>query len=220
MSRRIILAAIAIIACQLKVDRVRAEGVAPAEFPAMESTTESPSEPVTPTAPKIASAIDIAKSWQGTPYRYAGKDRRGIDCSHFVHAVYSQIFPTFQYRMAQEYLADKSFSEISAPRAGDLIVFPSTSKYGPHVGIVTDGTTRTFIGSQSSTGVKETSYAPTTYWGKRPYRIIAFRGATDAILQPTGRAKKSKTSFTIASNRKRTSRTPSIFSDLGRGIDN
>ena len=29
-----------------------------------------------------------AKSWKGTRYRYGGKDKNGVDCSHFVYAVY------------------------------------------------------------------------------------------------------------------------------------
>jgi lipoprotein Spr len=41
------------------------------------------------------------------------------------------------------------------------------------MGIVTDVRGTKFIGAQSSTGVKETSFAPGTYWGKRPYTILS-----------------------------------------------
>jgi hypothetical protein len=42
-----------------------------------------------------------------------------------------------------------------------------------HVGIITDVDATKFIGSQSSTGVREASFAPGTYWGKRPYKIVS-----------------------------------------------
>jgi cell wall-associated NlpC family hydrolase len=114
-----------------------------------------------------------AKSWRGTRYRYGGKDKNGIDCSHFVYAVYSRVFEGYDYRMAGEYLRDSTFSHTNSPLVGDLIVFPATKGLSEHVGIVTDVDGTKFIGAQSSTGVREASFAPGTYWGKRPYKIVS-----------------------------------------------
>ncbi len=118
----------------------------------------------------------MARAWKGTPYSYAGKSRNGIDCSHFVFEVYSQAVPGFGYRMAREYLNDAKFVVVTDPQMGDIIVFPGYRGSSDHVGIVTDAQTKMFIGSQSSTGVAETSFGPNTYyWGKRPYKFVRLR---------------------------------------------
>ena len=114
-----------------------------------------------------------AKSWQGTRYRYGGKDKNGVDCSHFVYAVYNRIFEGYDYRMADEYLSDSDFSPTKSPLVGDVIIFPSVGGSSAHMGIVTDVRRKKFIGAQTSTGVNETSFAPDSYWGKRPYRILS-----------------------------------------------
>ena len=114
-----------------------------------------------------------AKSWKGTRYRYGGKDKNGVDCSHFVYAVYNTVFEGYDYRMADEYLRDSDFSLTKSPIVGDVIIFPSVRGASVHMGIVTDVRGLKFIGAQSSTGVKEASFAPGSYWGKRPYKILS-----------------------------------------------
>jgi lipoprotein Spr len=125
------------------------------------------------TSNDINSVAVEAKTWRGTRYRYGGKDKNGVDCSHFVFAVYSRVFEGYDYRMASEYLNDSDFSPTKSPLVGDIIVFPSVGGASPHMGIVTDVRGRKFIGAQTSTGVKEASFAPSSYWGKRPYKILS-----------------------------------------------
>jgi cell wall-associated NlpC family hydrolase len=125
------------------------------------------------TSQDINTVATEARAWSGTRYRYGGKDRNGIDCSHFVYQVYSQVFDGYDYRMASEYLNDQTFAPTKSPLVGDVIVFPSVKGLSAHVGIITDVRSAKFIGAQSSTGVKETSFASGTYWGKRPYKIVS-----------------------------------------------
>jgi cell wall-associated NlpC family hydrolase len=125
------------------------------------------------TSQDLNTVVTEAKTWRGTRYRYGGKDKNGIDCSHFVHAVYSQVFEGYDYRMAGEYLRDSTFAPTTAPLVGDIIVFPAVKGLSEHVGIITDVDATKFIGAQSSTGVREASFAPGTYWGKRPYKIVS-----------------------------------------------
>jgi cell wall-associated NlpC family hydrolase len=114
-----------------------------------------------------------AKSWKGTRYQYGGKDKNGVDCSHFVYAVYNTVFEGYDYRMADEYLHDSDFSPTKSPIVGDVIIFPAVRGSSAHMGIVIDVQGLKFIGAQSSTGVKEASFAPGSYWGKRPYKILS-----------------------------------------------
>jgi cell wall-associated NlpC family hydrolase len=125
------------------------------------------------TSQDIHSVAIEAKSWKGTRYRYGGKDKNGVDCSHFVYAVYDRVFEGYDYRMADEYLRDSDFSPTKAPIVGDVIVFLSVGGSSAHMGIVTDVRGQKFIGAQTSTGVKEASFAPGSYWGRRPYRILS-----------------------------------------------
>jgi cell wall-associated NlpC family hydrolase len=125
------------------------------------------------TSQDLNTVVAEAKTWRGTRYRYGGKDKNGVDCSHFVHAVYSRVFEGYDYRMAGDYLRDSTFSPTNAPLVGDIIVFPAVKGLSEHVGIVTDVDATKFIGAQSSTGVREASFAPGTYWGKRPYKIVS-----------------------------------------------
>ncbi len=125
------------------------------------------------TSEDLTTIVTEAQSWKGTRYRYGGKDKNGIDCSHFVYQVYNRVFEGYGYRMATEYLQDSTFAPTKSPLVGDVIVFPSVRGLSAHVGILTDVEGTKFIGAQSSTGVKETSFAPGTYWGKRPYKIVS-----------------------------------------------
>ncbi len=120
----------------------------------------------------LRTVVAEAKQWKGTHYRYGGKDKNGIDCSHFVYAVYNHVFEGYDYRMAREYLHDPDFSVASSPHVGDVIVFPGVGGSSDHVGIITDVREQKFIGAQTSTGVKEASYASGSYWGNRPHQIL------------------------------------------------
>jgi cell wall-associated NlpC family hydrolase len=140
-------------------------------LPAIAGTAEHSDDLLT--SEDLHTVATEAKSWQGTRYRYGGKDKNGVDCSHFVYAVYHSIFEGYNYRMANEYLNDADFAPTKAPLVGDVIIFLSYKGASAHMGIVTDVAAKKFIGAQSSTGVKEASFAPNSYWGKRPYRILS-----------------------------------------------
>ncbi len=134
------------------------------------------------TSQDLQTVATEAKSWTGTRYRFGGKDRNGVDCSHFVYAVYNKVFEGFDYRMANEYLNDADFSPTNSPLAGDVIIFPAVRGSSAHMGIITDVKAKKFIGAQTSTGVKEASFAPSSYWGKRPYKILSLLSADDTAL--------------------------------------
>jgi cell wall-associated NlpC family hydrolase len=125
------------------------------------------------TTDDLHAVVATAKTWKGTPYRYGGKDKNGIDCSHFVYSVYNRVFEGISYRIAEDFPRSSDFNPTQSPHVGDTIYFPSVNGTSAHVGILTDVESRKFIGAQSSTGVKEASYAKGSYWGKRPYQILS-----------------------------------------------
>lgn len=110
--------------------------------------------------------IAKAKSYQGTPYKYGGTTRSGMDCSALVfHAYYSIGINMPRTSNDQSQLGQKvAMKEI---RQGDLLFFATSKKKNQvtHSGIVTevqDGEVR-FIHSSTSLGVTE-DYLSSKYW--------------------------------------------------------
>lgn len=75
--------------------------------------------------------------WWGTPYRYGGDSRDGIDCSAFVQALYAAVFHITdlprtsreQFRMVRKIRHQDNLQE------GDLVFFHVHTRHVSHVGI-------------------------------------------------------------------------------------
>lgn len=128
--------------------------------------------------PRRSHAVDpqavaaTALSYLGTPYRYGGDSRRGMDCSGLVYTVYSQ------HRVAVPRVSADQFGvgrEVppSRLRAGDLVFFADGRGRIQHVGICLDDDR--FVHASSSRGVVEDSlrsrYFQDRFVGAR--RIVA-----------------------------------------------
>ena len=107
-----------------------------------------------------SSIQSTANSYLGTPYRWGGSSRSGLDCSGFTQLVYSQHGISLPRNSRAQYAATK---RVSNPAPGDLIFFGNGGRV-THVGIYAGG--GQFIGSQTSTGVAYAN-AHTGYWGAR-----------------------------------------------------
>jgi cell wall-associated NlpC family hydrolase len=132
----------------------------PESRPTPPSPTPLPAD--RPEAPAVApkdetlQVIRTAESFIGTPYRYGGMGRQGMDCSGLVYTSFRSIDRTLP-RSTREMA--KMGREIKRKRIapGDLIFF--AAKGGnriDHVGLVTkvEGDATFFIHSTSSAGVR------------------------------------------------------------------
>ncbi|MXV38632.1 hydrolase Nlp/P60 [Flavobacteriaceae bacterium Ap0902] len=117
----------------------------------------------------VNNIIYEANSYLGTPYRYGGTTRRGIDCSAFMQKIYHVEginLPRVSYNQARV--------GIPVPKdelqKGDLIFFSTTSPTRiTHVGMVVNVEDDVeFIHASSSQGVSIASLS-NSYW-KRKYR--------------------------------------------------
>lgn len=119
--------------------------------------------------PKLASALHrFYKRWAGTPYRYGGQSRSGVDCSSFVRQA---VDATESYQLPRTTVAQAQ-TGTRIPRSdlelGDLVFF-DTSNVAHHVGIYV-GNGR-FMHASTSQGViisrLDNVYWRRHYWQSR-----------------------------------------------------
>lgn len=109
---------------------------------------------------KISTVISTARGYVGTPYRYGGNTKSGIDCSGLIRNCY-QVIGVKLPRTAKEQSkigASKSWGGI---RAGDIVFFKFKQKGEKwwHSGMITkvEKNDIRFIHASSSKGVVEAS---------------------------------------------------------------
>ena len=115
--------------------------------------------------------LNRAKSYVGTPYKYGGNTRSGIDCSGLVCQGFSSVgikLPRVTYNQAK---VGKKVS-LKRSKIGDLVFFKTTKnnrKKVNHVGIISKVEGKHsifFIHSSTSKGVREDNiFSP--YWRSR-----------------------------------------------------
>ncbi len=120
----------------------------------------------------ITGILDEAMTYLGTPYRFGGMTRKGIDCSAFVLSVFGAAVGMQLPRVAASQAQEGERVERDHLQKGDLIFFAHSSRIS-HVGIVSnvdaDGKVE-FIHSASSKGVAYTTLDDSPYWTAR-YRF-------------------------------------------------
>lgn len=112
--------------------------------------------------------ISTAKSYRGTPYRYGGTTRSGIDCSALVFHSFNSIGVKLPRTSNDQSQQGKKIASKNA-REGDLLFFATgkRKKQVTHSGIVTEvgGRDIRFIHASTSLGVTE-DYLSNRYWSK------------------------------------------------------
>ncbi len=121
---------------------------------------------------KIDDILTEAESYLGTPYRYGGTTRSGIDCSAFVLSVFGASAGLNLPRVAASQAQEGQKVDKSELQKGDLVFFSHGRGRISHVGIVEsiseEGTVK-FIHAATSRGVMISSLND-SYWGPR-YRF-------------------------------------------------
>lgn len=118
---------------------------------------------------KIDALLAEADSYLGTPYRYGGMTRSGIDCSAFVLSVYGAAMGMDLPRVAASQAQQGERVERSDLKKGDLVFFSHGGSRISHVGIVhevtPDGEVK-FIHAATSRGVMISPLSD-KYWGPK-----------------------------------------------------
>ncbi|AZA61701.1 MULTISPECIES: C40 family peptidase [Chryseobacterium] len=119
----------------------------------------------------IDNILTEAQTYLGTPYRYGGMTRNGIDCSAFVLSVFGAAAGLTLPRVAASQSQEGEAIDKENLQKGDLIFF-SHGKRISHVGIVESVTEEgevKFIHAATSKGVMISSLND-SYWGPK-YRF-------------------------------------------------
>ena len=112
----------------------------------------------------IAGLNDQLQSWHGTPYRYGGMTRRGVDCSGFVVVTMRDRFDLQLPRETKQQASIGTQIDKDELLPGDLVFFKTGSgQNGLHVGIY--DTNNQFIHASTSKGVMRSSL-DNVYWQK------------------------------------------------------
>ena len=125
---------------------------------------------VAKTDSRVDEVIRAARAYLGTPYKYGGTTRAGMDCSGLLLNSFRAIDVTLPRRSVDQSKIGKEV-RLDELRPGDLVFFVTGRKKNQitHVGLVTECRSRDdirFIHASTSLGVVETSIF-TDYYKKR-----------------------------------------------------
>ncbi|MGI0116087.1 C40 family peptidase [Zooshikella sp. RANM57] len=107
------------------------------------------------------------QNWRGTPYRYGGTTKNGIDCSGFIQQTYKTLFGIKLPRSSRSQIKVGKRVSYSQAQYGDLVFFHNGRKVS-HVGIFM-GESK-FLHVSTRKGVTISSIN-SKYWSKRLYRV-------------------------------------------------
>ena len=101
--------------------------------------------------------------WAGTPYRFGGESRNGIDCSALTQRIFKEQFNYALPRTAGEQMKQGRRVSRAALKPGDLVFFKPTRRFN-HVGVYLGN--GLFMHASSSQGVM-ISQLDNHYWARR-----------------------------------------------------
>ncbi|PKF50728.1 NlpC/P60 family protein [Enterovibrio nigricans] len=108
--------------------------------------------------------------WKGTPYRWGGSNKKGIDCSAFTQQAYHAIFEHSLPRTTTQQVKNGKKVALTNANYGDLVFFKTGSRRY-HVGIYIGE--REFMHASTSKGVI-ISTLDNPYWSARFWQVRSY----------------------------------------------
>ncbi|WP_442957453.1 NlpC/P60 family protein [Photobacterium sp. S4TG1] len=130
--------------------------------------TPAPKQEIAHTLPVDNGMFDgVYHNWKGTPYRYGGSSKKGIDCSAFVQVGYSAVYQKSLPRTTLELVKRGKQVKRNNAKEGDLVFF-RTGRNSRHVGIYLGNSE--FLHASQSKGVI-ISRLDNPYWRRHFWQI-------------------------------------------------
>ena len=139
------------------------------------SVAEAPTAVAEPLPAEVDLIVQTALSYEGTPYRYGGTSRRGMDCSGLVSTAFQAADRTLP-RTSSQMVAQGEAVPRRKIQPGHLVFFSAKGgKRIDHVGLVVavEGDAVRFIHATTSQGVRVDQLS-NPYWDRRFRRAAAF----------------------------------------------
>lgn len=129
----------------------------------------SSSKSIVESTAKKTSLIKDARSFVGTPYKYAGTSARGMDCSGLTSVVFDRAAIALARTAADQSKQGRPV-KLDDARPGDLVFFKKGGRVF-HVGIISKVNKEQLwmIHSSSSKGVVEQEVLSNSYWRPKLY---------------------------------------------------
>lgn len=100
---------------------------------------------------KSSELYSFIDDWYGTPYKYSGCSKSGVDCSCFTTICYEKVYGKKVSRTANDLFLNSDQIQISRAKEGDLVFFKMGGNKISHVGIYLKK--NYFVHSSTSQGV-------------------------------------------------------------------
>ena len=134
-------------------------GAVPRPFPVPADASEIPTGPIAGDT-----VAGDALALQGTPYRAAGADPSGFDCSGLVQYVFARHGIAVPRSVAEQFQIGRDVDP-DRLEPGDLVFFRINARDVSHVGIAVGG--GRFVHAPSERGAVRVSLLGAPYWAKR-----------------------------------------------------
>jgi len=95
--------------------------------------------------------FSFIESWYGTPYRYGGFSKDGIDCSGFTQTFFTNLYKLNIPRIAAEQFNQSKRISKKQLQEGDLVFFKTSGRSISHVGVYLRN--NKFVHASTSSGV-------------------------------------------------------------------
>ena len=79
--------------------------------------------------------FDLIADWISTPYKYAGKNEKGVDCSGFVNIIFKNVFGLQPGINSLDMFEKTRHIKKNQIKPGDLVFFKTRGRNVSHVGI-------------------------------------------------------------------------------------
>ena len=151
--------------------------------------------------------IRVSAQWLGTPYKFGGNSRSGVDCSAFVGAVYKDALGVTLPRNSSAIAKSVTTVSRGSLQCGDIVFFTDKAKRISHVGIyLVDGS---FVHASTSKGVSVANLS-NSYWKNYYAGAGRVKGAVTVLPAEKSKPEKPAAKSPDTANRKPAAEKPVV----------